>query len=125
MRFFPLFFALLLAGCAASADFAGTRWTLASAEVPGETRPPRADTLFLETDSSAAVASCNRCRGSYRAEEGRLVFETMACTKMYCADRLDLGPILDGAWSAEREGDALTLRREADGGEAVLRFVMP
>lgn len=127
MRSFPLFLALLLASCASSGtatDLAGTRWVLASADVPEETRPPFGDVLTFGADGSAGVASCNQCGGPYRVEDGRLRFDELACTRMYCADRIDLGPILGdaGTWTYERDGDALTLRRTTSSGPAVLRF---
>ncbi|MDX1530837.1 MAG: META domain-containing protein [Rhodothermales bacterium] len=119
---------LLGAGCDSAGDgaaLADTRWSLLTADVPGEDRPPAGDILVFFRSGGVDVASCNACSGRFRVEGGRVFFYDFGCTEMYCSDRLDLGPLLWDEDGVEYEvaGDRLTLRVSLpDGQTGVLTF---
>ncbi|MDH4074096.1 MAG: META domain-containing protein [Gammaproteobacteria bacterium] len=86
-------------------------------------------TMFLQFNEDGRVighAGCNRLFGSYRFEDGQLMFGMIGATRMACGEPTDSFEIsflqaLDSTRSGARVDSRLALR-DADG-ETVVRFL--
>jgi heat shock protein HslJ len=113
--------AFLLTACAAlpapGSGLDGTEWLSTAATEDGTDRPLVEGTqirLSFTDGQLGASAGCNTLGGSYRIEDGRLVFEGGAMTEMGCDDERHaqddwLFGFLGSQPSIAQEGDTLTL----------------
>jgi heat shock protein HslJ len=114
--------AFLLTACAAlpapGSGLDGTEWLSTAVTEDGADRPLVEGTqirLSFTDGQLGASAGCNTMGGSYRIEDGRLVFEGGAMTEMGCDDERHaqddwLFGFLGSQPSIAQEGDILTLR---------------
>ncbi len=92
-------------------SLAGTDWELRIL-VEGTdsltTLPP--DGLHFIDEASISIRSCNSCNGTYRAEDGRLTLENLACTRMACAaGRPELDQLIGDVSTYHTRGDWLII----------------
>ncbi|MCX7555820.1 META domain-containing protein [Xanthomonadaceae bacterium JHOS43] len=105
----------------------GTSWQLAdaSAGVLAELEASRQVTIAFAAGRASGRGGCNRYSSAYRLDQGRMMFEPVAATKMACIGDADVVEraffgLLEKPVEASMSGDALVLRAK-DG--VVLRFV--
>jgi heat shock protein HslJ len=104
-------------GANASPDLTGTSWTLTEINgqrVLADSNP----TLVFEADSAGGHGSCNSFGGDYEAENGKLTFDSIFSTMMYCEDTMEqetayLAALQDATGYQVKDGNLLIL--DADG----------
>jgi heat shock protein HslJ len=111
---------LSLAACGSPAiapELNGTSWALT--EINGQPVLPDSNpTLIFDVNSAGGHGSCNSFGGDYEAKDGKLTFDSIFSTMMYCEDTMDqemayLAALQEAAGYQVKDGTLLIL--DADG----------